>query len=89
MIKTLSDKVSERKGKLSTFYSNSYKDISAEKRHQITGALSELDNILTIIKEHKGLEVHKENNPDTVFLLRPVQEKSFIANIKDFIKEVF
>ena len=87
MIHTLSNKLKQRRNKLNTFLNNNKKDIEPEKHHQIHGALNEMDYILNVLENHKKQEVHKENNPDDIFLFKPVNKKSL--NIIDFVRGLF
>lgn len=87
MIHTLSNKVRERKSKLNSFLTNNKEDLSPEKHHQIHGALNEMDFILNVLESHKKQETIKENNPDDIFLLKPVNKKSL--NLIDFVKGLF
>ncbi len=87
MINTLSNKIRKRKTKLNTYLINNREEISIEKHHQIKGALEEMDFILNMLEQHKKLEVHKENNPDDVFLFKPTSKKSL--NFVDFVKGLF
>jgi hypothetical protein len=87
MIHTLSSKIKQRKAKLNSFLANNKDDINPEKHHQIHGALNEIDYILDVLENHKEAEVQKENNPDDVFLLKPVTKKSL--NFFDFVKGIF
>jgi hypothetical protein len=87
MIHTLSNKIKQRKDRLSNFLYNNKEDISPEKHHQIHGALDEIDYILNILENHKKQEIEKENNPDDVFLFKPVNKKSL--NLFDFVKGLF
>ncbi len=90
MIHTLSSKINQRKSRLNIYLNNNHKDLKPEKKHQISGAIAEMDNILEILKKHKNKEVHLENNPeDEVFLFRPIHDKGLIHNVKEYVKGLF
>ena len=88
MIHTLSSKLNQRKSKLNIFLNNNSDELSLEKRHQIIGSLNEMDYILNVLNQHKNLEVHQENNPDDVFLFKPIRNMGFVHNIKNYIKKM-
>ena len=80
----------ERRSKLNIYLDNNSKDISIEKTHQMKGAITEMDHILKILKKHKKTEAHLENNPkDDVFLFKPIHDKGFVHNAKEFLKDIF
>ena len=89
MIHTLSSKINQRKSRLNIYLNNNVDNLKPEKKHEISGALNEMDNILDILKKHKHKEVHQENNPDEIFLFRPIHSKGFIHNIKEYVKGLF
>lgn len=86
MIHTLSNHVKQRKSKLNTYLTNNNDDLHPERQHQIYGALNEMDNILEVLENHKKEETHLENNPEEVFLFKPIKKK---ANVVEFIKNIF
>ena len=88
MIHTLTSKVNERKSKLDNYLTNN-SDLTKEKKHQMKGAMKELDKIHKLIQSHKHQEVHLENNPDEVFLFKPMQDKNFLHQAKQFVKDLF
>lgn len=79
MISSLILQIEERKSKLMTLFENGKLD--HEKQQNIMGAIQELDNILKILDDLKDTEEFKENNPEDVFLYKPVNNGIF-----DFIK---
>lgn len=87
MIHTLSTKIKQRRSKLNNFLISNRDSLEPEKHHQIHGALSEMDFILNLLENHKKQETHKENNPDDVFLFKPLAKKS--VNLVDFVKGLF
>ena len=78
----------QRKNKLKIYLNSHIDELSPEKKHQMIGALNEMEYILGILNEHKSLEVQQENKPDDIFLIKPVQDKTFVEVIKNYIKRL-
>ena len=78
-----------RKGKLITYLNNNTDELPREKQHQIYGAITEIDNIIEILNSCRPNEIHEENNPDELFLFRPIHGKGLLNDVKKFIKEMF
>ena len=79
MISALILQIESRKSKLMTLFENG--KLNDEKLQNIKGAILELDNILKILDDLKDTEEYRENNPDDIFLYKPVNNGIF-----DFIK---
>ncbi|MBT3720324.1 hypothetical protein HN789_05550 [archaeon] len=87
MIHSMSNRIKQRKSKLNNYLTNNKEDLKPEKHHQIIGALNEMDHILSILENHREKEIHKENNPDDVFLFKPISKKNL--SVLDMIKGLF
>ena len=73
MISDVTKAIEERKRKLICFLNNQKDDISAEKKHQLYGAINEIDVILKVIKEHKNIEI--EDHIKEFKLINPKNRK--------------
>ncbi len=89
MISTMTNFLHDRKGKLITYLNNYTDELSLEKQHQLYGAITELDTMIEILKNLRKKEIHKESNPDEIFLFRPIHSKGFIKEFIGFIKDFF
>jgi|SaaInlStandDraft_3_1057020.scaffolds.fasta_scaffold92889_1 hypothetical protein len=89
MIHKINNHITDRKSKLKTYLSNN-KNMKLEKKHQIKGALDEMDHILSVVEKHKIDEIKQEIKPkDEVFLFKPIEEKPFMTKVKEFVSDLF
>ena len=89
MISSLSNLLESRKGKLLNLLNNSADDLPLEKQHQIYGAITELNSIAQLLDSHRSEEIDKERNPGDVFLLKPINSKGVLSDMKQLISDLF
>jgi hypothetical protein len=89
MLSVLNSFIQTRRDKLVTYLNNNVDVLPLEKQHQIYGAITELDSITEILKNHREREIYVERNPDEISLFKPIHDKGVIKYFVDFIRDLF
>jgi hypothetical protein len=77
MIGDIKKAIEDRKSRLISLM-NDGNGLSAEKKHQLYGAINEIDVIIDILKNHRNLEITEEIKE--LKLIKPEKNKNLLFN---------